>query len=204
MTHDEPKHIQTFLHDILTTIGNALHQHVDVVLESNLIIPNNLSLARNVILKWNDHLTDIKWCFLTSVIRYQQKENLVTKASKVGMFEEDKRSYLANNWLYFLNFWYLGWVEEEEKHVDKYFQSLSKSFILLISTVMIDAFADIGMNHLDELSLVLFVELKRNLFQAIYDQTKPIFFGLVFHQLIYFLDEKLCGWNLEVTIQIIC
>jgi hypothetical protein len=66
-----------------------------------------------------------------------------------------------------------------------------------------DALADIDMDHLDELCLILFIELKRNLLQAVDNQAKSIFFCFNFNQLINFFNKKLSRRHLEVCIQIV-
>jgi hypothetical protein len=79
--HDELEHVQAFLHNVFATVGDALHQHVDVILESHFILPDDLGLACDVVFKRDHHLSNIEGSLLAFVVGDEEEEDLVAEAS---------------------------------------------------------------------------------------------------------------------------
>lgn len=78
--HDELEELQTFLHDFLLAVSDAFNQHVHIIFESHLIVPYDLSFFGKVVLKGDDHLSNVRRRVLVLVVRKKQEVYFVTKA----------------------------------------------------------------------------------------------------------------------------
>lgn len=69
--------------------------------------------------------------------------------------------------------------------------------------VSMDSFGDVVVDHFDEICLVLFTELERNLLETVNNETQSVFLGTVSNQTVNLLHQHLSSRSLEVGIQIV-
>jgi hypothetical protein len=126
----------------------------------------------------------------------------MAKGTEFLVAQEDQRRDLADDDIQILDFGEEGGVEEEEEHVDEGFQDLAVVVGLALA-VEGDAFADVVVDHPDELALVLLGQLQRHLLQTVNDQAQSVLLLLVTHQQVDFLHQQLSRRLLEMRVQVV-